>query len=123
MDELDLIAADPLESPAPTEAEIATALGFIADLLALTPTTTREWEHRDHGNGLTYRLWDALAAIPALVLRGERSDLLTAATVARMQALHAGLTAVSVPGRGHAPMLDEPAAVAAIDAFLREVGA
>ena len=68
-------------------------------------------------------LWDALAAIPALVLRGERSDLLTAATVARMQALHAGLTAVTVPGRGHAPMLDEPAAVAAIDAFLREVGA
>ncbi|MCA1982192.1 hypothetical protein [Nocardioides nematodiphilus] len=63
MDELDLIATDPLESPAPTEAEIATALGFIADLLALTPTTTRAWEQRDHGNGLTYRLWDALALV------------------------------------------------------------
>ena len=63
MDELDLIATDPLESPAPTEAEIATALGFIADLLALTPTAMRTWEQRDHGNGLTYRLWDALAVV------------------------------------------------------------
>jgi pimeloyl-ACP methyl ester carboxylesterase len=66
-------------------------------------------------------LWDALDMFPVLVLRGASSDLLSASTVARMQRRHAGpFTAVEVPGRGHAPMLDEDAAVAAIDTFLQE---
>jgi pimeloyl-ACP methyl ester carboxylesterase len=59
--------------------------------------------------------------VPVLALRGASSDLLSASTVARMQRRHAGpFTAVEVPGRGHAPMLDEDAAVAAIDTFLQE---
>jgi pimeloyl-ACP methyl ester carboxylesterase len=66
-------------------------------------------------------LWDILSALPVLVLRGALSDLLSAATVAEMERRHAGpFAAVEVPGRGHAPLLDEPAAVAAIDGFLRE---
>ena len=65
-------------------------------------------------------LWDALAALPALVLRGALSDLLSPATVAEMRRRHAGpFAAVEVPGRGHAPLLDEPVAVEAIHAFLR----
>ncbi len=64
-------------------------------------------------------LWDALAAVPVLVLRGAHSDLLAAATVTRMAKQHSGpFTAVDVPGRGHAPILDEPAALSAINAFL-----
>lgn len=66
-------------------------------------------------------LWDMLSAVPVLVLRGALSDLLSAETVAEMGRRHAGaFAAVEVPGRGHAPMLDEAAATAAIDTFLAE---
>lgn len=66
-------------------------------------------------------LWDALAAMPVLVLRGALSDVLSAATVAEMGCRHAGVfAAVEVPGRGHAPILNEPAAIPAVDAFLRD---
>lgn len=66
-------------------------------------------------------LWDKIADIPVLSIRGELSDLLNPDTVAQMQARHRGMTAVTVPGVGHAPMLDEPAALAAIDAFLTDM--
>jgi len=62
--------------------------------------------------------WAALAHIPALVIRGENSDLLSAETVARMAELHPGMTALTIKDRGHAPFLDESEAVGAIDAFL-----
>lgn len=66
-------------------------------------------------------LWpafDALANIPLLVLRGELSDILSEDTVATMGARHKGMRAVTVPRVGHAPMLDEPESLAAIDALL-----
>lgn len=66
-------------------------------------------------------LWDALSAHPVMVVRGGASDLLSGATVGQMQRRHAGpFNAVEVPGRGHAPMLDEEVAITAIDAFLQE---
>jgi pimeloyl-ACP methyl ester carboxylesterase len=66
-------------------------------------------------------LWDMLADKPVLVLRGALSDLLAADTVRQMAARHSGpFTAVDVPLRGHAPLLDEPAALTAIEAFLRD---
>ncbi len=63
-------------------------------------------------------LFSALERIPLLVLRGEWSDILSEATMAEMCHRHPHCTAVTVPRRGHAPLLDEPEAVAAIDAFL-----
>jgi pimeloyl-ACP methyl ester carboxylesterase len=63
-------------------------------------------------------MWDALQGLPILAIRGALSDLLSEETLRKMAERHAGLVAVTVPGRGHAPMLDEPQAVAAIDAFL-----
>jgi len=63
-------------------------------------------------------MWDALQSLPILAIRGGLSDLLSAATLAKMAEHHAGMIAVTVPNRGHAPMLDEPLAVAAIDTFL-----
>ena len=66
MDELDNLAADPLGSPAPGPAQISTALGLLADLLTTAPTRTQCWERRDHGNGLPYRLWDALSLVHAV---------------------------------------------------------
>ncbi len=66
-------------------------------------------------------LWDTLSAIPALVLRGAISDLLSAETVKEMAARHKGpFAAVEVPRRGHAPLLDEAAALDAILPFLQE---
>lgn len=65
--------------------------------------------------------FNALLGTPVLVLRGENSDLLSADAVARMQETHPRLAAVTVKDRGHAPWLDEPEAVTAIDAFLEEL--
>ena len=66
-------------------------------------------------------LWPSFVALgqkPLLVVRGEKSDLLTAATVAKMQQLAPGMKLATVEGVGHAPELNEPEAVAAIDQFL-----
>lgn len=69
-------------------------------------------------------LWpafDVLADIPLLVVRGASSDILAPACVAEMRRRRPDLEAVEIPGRGHAPMLDEPAAIAAVSDFLSRV--
>ena len=63
-------------------------------------------------------LWGALAKVPMLAIRGAQSDILSAATLARMQREKPDLKVLTVADRGHAPMLDEPECVAAIDEFL-----
>jgi pimeloyl-ACP methyl ester carboxylesterase len=65
--------------------------------------------------------FDALDGLPLLCLRGELSDLLSAATVARMAERHAGMKSIEIPRRGHAPTLDEPESRAAIDAFIKQL--
>jgi pimeloyl-ACP methyl ester carboxylesterase len=65
-----------------------------------------------------WALWTATNAIPTLVIRGGVSDILSAETLARMQAAHPHMRAVTIPGVGHAPVLNEPLAVKAIDDFL-----
>jgi pimeloyl-ACP methyl ester carboxylesterase len=59
-----------------------------------------------------------LRNIPALALRGAHSDLISAATFERMQQEVPSLVAVTVANRGHAPQLDEPDSLRAIDTFL-----
>ncbi|HET9484553.1 MAG TPA: alpha/beta hydrolase, partial [Xanthomonadales bacterium] len=54
---------------------------------------------------------------PVLLLRGERSDVLEPAIVARMARAAPAMTVVEVPGVGHAPDLAEPEARAAIAAL------
>ena len=74
--------------------------------------------------GVKFDMWPlfyALAQHPLLVVRGEKSDLLTAEDTERMQSAVPSIKLVTVPGVGHAPELDEPAAVAAIDEFLETV--
>jgi pimeloyl-ACP methyl ester carboxylesterase len=78
------------------------------------------------GGATGFDMWSAfgaLAGIPSLLIRGELSDLLSAATVAAMQAQNPDLEIATVPAVGHAPTLDEPEAAAAIDALLRRVAA
>ena len=66
-------------------------------------------------------LFDALANKPLLLIRGERSDLLSADSAARMQREAPDMQVAVVKGVGHAPDLDEPEAVVAIDAFLERL--
>jgi pimeloyl-ACP methyl ester carboxylesterase len=74
----------------------------------------------DGGSDL-WPLFDMLAQKPVTVLRGEFSDILAAQTLTDMAARHASVTAVTVPGVGHAPVLDEPVAIAALDDFFAKV--
>lgn len=75
-------------------------------------------------NGARRDLWPlfrGLRDFPVLALRGAQSDVLSPETLARMQAEKPDMTAVTVPGRGHAPLLDEPEAERAIDDFLARI--
>jgi pimeloyl-ACP methyl ester carboxylesterase len=63
-------------------------------------------------------LWRALAKVPILAIRGALSDILSAATLARMQREKPDLKILTVANRGHVPLLDEPECVAAVDEFL-----
>ncbi|NJD31245.1 MAG: alpha/beta hydrolase [Gammaproteobacteria bacterium] len=66
-------------------------------------------------------LWPVFAAlrpIPTLALRGELSDVLSRETFDRMAREKPDLVRVTVPRRGHPPMLDEPESVQAIEQFL-----
>jgi len=71
-------------------------------------------------------MWEALggfAAVPVLVVRGGRSDVLSADVAARMiERLPQG-ELVTVPDVGHAPTLSEPAAAAGIARLLGRVAA
>jgi pimeloyl-ACP methyl ester carboxylesterase len=64
-------------------------------------------------------LWGAIAKVPMLAIRGAQSDILSAATLARMRREKPDLRTLTVANRGHAPLLDEPGCVAAIDEFLK----
>lgn len=73
--------------------------------------------------GINLDPWDNFRCLtmPALVVRGEISDILTTETLAAMKEAKPDIEVVEVPGRGHAPTLDEPAARAAIDDFLARI--
>jgi pimeloyl-ACP methyl ester carboxylesterase len=61
----------------------------------------------------------SLKEIPTAVIRGAKSDLLSADIVGRMKEAKPDLIVAEVPGVGHAPMLNEPEAWAAISAVIR----
>lgn len=60
----------------------------------------------------------SLAGIDTLFVRGAISDLLTPAIIEKMRGVNARFSYAEVAGVGHAPMLTEPDAWAAIRAFL-----
>lgn len=76
------------------------------------------------GNEAGPDMWptiDALKGKPVLIVRGERSDILSAETAAKMLARVPGAKLVTVPGVGHAPTLDEPEVVTAIERLLGKI--
>ncbi len=67
-------------------------------------------------------LYGQLRSVPVLVIRGALSDILSAETVARMAREKPDLQQLTVADRGHAPLLDEPECLFAIEAFLARYG-
>ncbi|MBN8841311.1 MAG: alpha/beta hydrolase, partial [Sphingomonadales bacterium] len=66
-------------------------------------------------------MWRALAGlddVPVLIVRGGTSDILSAATAARMSTALPDAELVTLPGIGHAPTLDEPGVQGAIERLL-----
>lgn len=71
----------------------------------------------------TWPAFRALSGKPLLVVRGARSDLLSAAGLDAMAAELPNMESVIVPDVGHAPTLEEPEAAAAIDRLLERIDA
>jgi len=83
----------------------------IATAFATAPLLRDPW---DRWNGLC-------SGRPLLLLRGALSDLLSPGDATRMIAAHEKARLREIPNVGHAPMLDEQAALAAIGTFLDEL--
>jgi pimeloyl-ACP methyl ester carboxylesterase len=66
-------------------------------------------------------LYEALGEAQVLVLRGELSDILSAETARAMGRRLPNAKVRTVPDVGHAPVMDEPAAVRAIQGLLKAV--
>ena len=64
-----------------------------------------------------WSLFEALSHVPMLVLRGEHSDILSGRSLREMGRRHPRLESMTVPGQGHAPLL-EGAVLERIRAFL-----
>jgi pimeloyl-ACP methyl ester carboxylesterase len=62
--------------------------------------------------------FDALLRVPILVIHGENSDILSAATVAAMAARHPGLETIEVPDEGHVPLLEGDDLLLRLGAFV-----
>ena len=65
-----------------------------------------------------WSLFEVMATVPTLLVRGALTDLLSVSCVERMQALHPTMELLTVPDVGHAPTLNETGVAAAINAFL-----
>lgn len=71
-----------------------------------------------------FDLWPVfmgLEGVPSVIIRGECSQLISAATMEKMVARLPDMESVTVPRVGHAPNLEEPEAVEAIDRLLERV--
>jgi pimeloyl-ACP methyl ester carboxylesterase len=84
---------------------------MIGEMLRAAPSATAN----------LWPFWKALRGMPMLAIRGAQSDILSAATFAKMKAENPELTQLEVAERGHVPLLDEPECVAAIDVFLTQL--
>ena len=72
--------------------------------------------------GDLWPLYSLIQGVPLLVIRGALSDILSVATVARMVREKPDVGHITVANRGHAPLLNEPDCLSAIDAFVARYG-
>ena len=67
-----------------------------------------------------WKEFEALARVPVLVIRGVRSDILSAATLNAMRARHPGLESIEVPDQGHVPLLEGTQLIRRINSFVQK---
>lgn len=79
------------------------------------------FDSKGGGSGALWKALESLKSLPTLLLRGDLSDLFSNDTAEKMlEVLNDGELAI-VPRVGHAPTLEEPAALEAISSFLKRV--
>lgn len=66
-------------------------------------------------------LFDAAKNLPTALIRGANSDLLSRPTADSMRQRHPGMIFAEIPDRAHIPFLDEPKALAVINAWLNSI--
>ena len=77
-------------------------------------------EGADTESDTLWSMFDALETVPTLIVRGDRTDLLSEDCVSKMCQRRKQCTVLSVPDVGHAPMLNEPGVSSAIQSFLTD---
>lgn len=83
------------------------------------PAISQNFENDDSQSSPDlWPVFQAMHAIPTVVLRGELSDILMQSTLDRMATEHPDLVPVVVPRLGHVPLMREPEVQAAIDALI-----
>lgn len=85
------------------------------------PNIARAFGSPDSSAPDLWPMFQMLAPMPMLTIRGALSDLFSARTLERMRALKPDMRTLVVDNRGHAPTLDEPECRRAIDEFLAEL--
>lgn len=65
-----------------------------------------------------WRLFAGLTVFPGLLIRGERSELLSAETAREMAKRHQDLQVIAVKNRGHVPLLNERGVVKKIEILI-----
>ena len=109
--------------PVGRDSRVSTSTTTTACLAPPTiPRSPRRWR-RCRAIPELWPQFAALAKVPMLVLRGEHSDILSAATLAAMHQRHPRLEAVTVSGEGHAPLLKDTQTIRTIAAFLQRTDA
>jgi pimeloyl-ACP methyl ester carboxylesterase len=93
-----------------------TATGLVPDY---DPALARTLEAVDLEAPLPaiWPLFEAMAPIPLLVIRGQNSDILSQATLAEMARRHPRCQTLTVPGEGHVPDIGQPKLTERIASF------
>ncbi len=90
-------------------------------VLDYDPRISKAFRHNRttfYTTALAWRMFKCMSAAPLLLVRGALSDLLTAETAQKMLKQHGQAELVTVEDVGHAPVLNEPIVIDALNAFL-----